>query len=159
VKYRLLSKEQFEALNKEFATFLATQEITKQDWELIKQNESDKVQRQLENFSDLVWEEVLGKTKYLEHYSADSINLFYCQPEQMERIVVRVEKKGVNLLDKEDFNWFIDNSNDKSIQYFKGTKPYTAPRNEEIFKLIEQGAVLADGKLFKAIHQILNSKK
>jgi hypothetical protein len=77
----------------------------------------------------------------------------------MERIVVRVEKKGVNLLDKEDFNWFIDNSNDKSIQYFKGTKPYTAPRNEEIFKLIEQGAVLADGKLFKAIHQILNSKK
>ncbi len=155
MKYRLLSKEQFEALHQEFATFLAAQEITQEDWARIKEKEPKKVTRQLENFSDLVWKDVLRKVTYLEHFSSDSINLFYAQPEQIQRLVVRIEKEGINLLEKEGFNWFIDHSNDPSIQYFRGAKPYTTDRNDELFQLIEQGAVLTDGTLFKAIDKII----
>jgi hypothetical protein len=158
VKYRLLSKEQFEELHKEFATFLAAQEIDESTWKVIKETEPRKVIQQLENFSDLVWEEVLSKTKYLEHFSADSLNLFHCMSESINRIVVRVEKEGINLQEKEGFDWFINNSNDSSVQYFKGEKPYTLSRSEELFKLIEQGATLADAKLFNGISKLLNSK-
>lgn len=155
MKYRLLSKEQFEELHQEFATFLATQEIDEAAWASIKEKEPKKVLDQLKNFSDLVWEEVLAKTEYLEHFSKDSLNLFHCMPESMNRIVVRVENEEVDLQTQEGFDWFIDHSDDKSIQYFKGEKPYTTSRSEELFKLIEQGAVLANDKLFNGISQLL----
>ena len=155
MKYRILSKEQFEELHEEFAAFLAAQEIDEASWTKIKETTPNQVLDQLKNFSDLVWEEVLSKTKYLEHFSKDSLNLFHCLPESINRIVVRVEKEGINLQEKEGFDWFIDHSNDKSIKYLRGEKPYTTSRNEELFKLIEQGAVLANAKLFNGISELL----
>jgi hypothetical protein len=156
MKYRLLSKEQFEELHQEFSTFLAAQKMDKDSWDRIKEKEPKKVISQLEKFSDLVWEEVLNKTNYLEHYSKDRINLFNCQTNKMQRLVVRIDKKDINLQEKEGFDWFINHSNDKSISYFKGKKDYFPNRNKELFKLIEQGAVLADGTLYKAIEKIIN---
>lgn len=146
MQYRLLTKEQFEALHQEFATFLAVQEIDKTEWELIKTHAPEKVDFLLENFSDLVWDDVLNKAQFLEHYSKDSINLFACDDAQLSRIVIRIENEQIDLQTQEGFNWFLDNSNNPTIHYFKGKKEYAPNRNEEIFKLIEQGAVLSDGK-------------
>ena len=151
MQYRLLSKEQFEALHQEFATFLAVQEIDKKEWEIIKAHNPDRVDQLLENFSDMVWEDVLKKTRFLEHFSKDSINLFECGDTQLSRIVIRVEGESIDLQSKEGFNWFLDHSNYPNIHYFKGKKEYTPNRNNEIFKLIEQGAVLSDGKLYQAV--------
>lgn len=155
MKYRLLTKEQFTSLHQEFATFLAVQEIDKNEWDMIKIHQPEKVDAFLQQFSDLVWEDVLNKTQYLEHVSKDSLNLFFCGEKTMERIVVRIEKTGINLLDQDDFNWFLDNSNSKDIQYFKGKKEYRQSRNLELFKLIEEGCSLSDGKIFRAIAQVL----
>ncbi len=159
MKYRLLSKEQFEELHKEFSTFLASQGIDKDAWQLAKDKTPQKVVSQLERFSDIVWEDVLKRTDYLEHYSKNSLNLFYCKPDHMERIVIRVEKEGIDLQGKEGFDWFIDNSNDVSVHYFKGEKEYVSSRNEEIFKLIEQGAILANSNLFNAVKQLISPVK
>jgi len=38
MKYKRLTKEQFEELHQEFATFLATQSIDKKEWDEIKVN-------------------------------------------------------------------------------------------------------------------------
>jgi len=159
MKYRLLSKEQFEELHQEFSTFLATQKIDKTAWDKIKEETPKKAISQLENFSDLVWEEVIRKVDYLEHYSKDSINLFHCKLQSMYRIVVSTENKNINLQEKKGIDWFLDNSNDPSIQYFKGEKEYTNSRSEEIFKLIEQGAILANDTLFNGVSQLINPAK
>lgn len=156
MKYRLLSKEQFEELHQDFASFLAAQKIDKEAWDRIKAETPKKAISQLEKFSDLVWEEVIKKTTYLEHYSKDSINLFHCKLQTIQRIVVRVEKESINLQEKKGMEWFLDHSNDPSIQYLKGEKAYTTSRSEEIFSLIEQGAILADETLFKALNQLIN---
>ena len=47
MKYRLLSKEQFEELHKEFSTFLATQGIDNKMWEEAKDEQPKKVITQL----------------------------------------------------------------------------------------------------------------
>lgn len=155
MKYRLLTKEQFESLHHEFSTFLAVKEIDKKEWDIIKLHHPENVDVLLQQFSDLVWEDVLNKTQFLEHISKDSLNLFRCDENEMERIVVRIDKSGINLLDQDDFYWFLDNSNSSEIQYFKGKKAYQQNRNSEIFKLIEEGSSLSDGKLFHAIAQML----
>ena len=55
MKYRRLTKEQFETLSIEFAQFLASQSIDHNQWLAIKLNEPHQVELQLDAFSDLVW--------------------------------------------------------------------------------------------------------
>ena len=155
MKYSKLSKEQFEDLNEEFAVFLAAQSIDAKEWARIKADKPDLADKEMEVFSDFVWEKVLGKTNYLQHFSADSLNLFKCDEDTIKRIVVKVNKEGINLLESNDFEWLIDNSKDPRIEYLKGSKGYSQERNDEIFDLIQKGSVVSDGKLYEAIFKML----
>ncbi|RUA08399.1 MAG: hypothetical protein DSY82_07055 [Flavobacteriia bacterium] len=155
MKYQLLTKEQFEELHIEFANFLASQQIDKKQWEEIKMNNPEAAQEEMNIFSDLIWEKVLDKTSYIEHYSEKDLNLFKCNAEHMERILVKVEKENFNFLNKEDFNWFMDHTNDKSVSFLRGKKPYASEKNTEIFDLIQKGGIISKGTLFEAIIKIL----
>lgn len=156
MKYTQLTKEQFEELHAEFAKFLASQKIDVSEWEKIKKNNSKMADEELDLFSDLVWEKVLNRTEYLEHFSKDSINLFKCNDKDMQRIVVKVNKDNIDLLNTEDFNWLVNNSKDASIDYFKGQKSYVKSRNMEVFDLIQQGSVLSKGELYRSISKIIS---
>ena len=156
MKYAKLTKEQFEELNEEFAVFLAAQSIDVKEWNRIKEEKPDLAEKELEVFSDFVWDKVLDKTNYLEHFSESSLNLFKCNQSDIERIVVKVNKEGINLLNSSDFEWLLDNSKDPRIEYLKGKKNYAQDKNQEIFDLIQKGGVVADGKLFEAIKQMIS---
>ena len=76
MKYRLLTKEQFESLHQEFAIFLASQSIDVKEWDEIKTQKPEVALEEMKVFSDIVWEDVLTKTTYLEHFSETSANFF-----------------------------------------------------------------------------------
>lgn len=156
MRYAQLTKEQFEELNEEFALFLATQKIDIAEWEEIKKDKPEMADEELNLFSDLVWEKVLGKSKYLEHFSEGTLNLFKCNSDTILRIVVKSSKDGFDFTNKDNFDWFLDNSQDDSIEYFRGKKSYTKERNDEIFDLIQQGSVVCNGDLYNAILKIIS---
>ena len=156
MKYTQLTKEQFEELHEEFAKFLATQKIDISEWKKIKINKPEIADEELNLFSDLVWEKVLNSTEYLEHFSKDSLNLFKCDDTNIHRIVVKVNKQNIDLLNKNDFDWFLDNSKDSSIEYFKGQKAFLKNRNTEIFELIQQGSVVSKGELYEAVLKMIS---
>lgn len=158
MKYAKLTKEQFEELHEEFAVFLAAQSIDVAEWTRIKEEKPELAEKELEVFSDFVWEKVLTRAGYLDHFSSNSLNLFKCEADGIQRILVKVEKEGIDLLRTEDFNWFLDNSGDPGIEYLKGKKDYSKDRNEEIFELIRQGSVVSNGELFEGIARLLNQK-
>ena len=147
MKYRILTKEQFESLDKEFAQFLATQKIDKDQWNKIKSNNPELVEEELNIFSDMVWEDVLSKVNYLEHISKSSMNLFKINDQSMDRIVVQIHK-NIDLFKEEDYKWLLNNPSDDTIEYFKGTKEYQKEKNIEIFNLIEKGSQISRGELF-----------
>ena len=155
MKYIQLTKEQFEELHEEFALFLAAQSIDEKEWDAIKKDKPELADKELNAFSDFVWEKVLDKAKYLDHFSKDTLNLFKCNEEGLQRIVVKVNKEEINLLDEKDFNWFVDNSKDSSIEYLKGNKAYNKEKNKEVFDIIQQGGVVSNGELFEAIFKII----
>ena len=64
MKYRQLTKEQFEELHQEFATFLATQQVDVNEWNSIKESKPEVAEEEMNIFSDLVWDKVLLKTNY-----------------------------------------------------------------------------------------------
>ena len=155
MKYRQLTKEQFEGLREEFAHFLASQSIDKKEWEALKKDKPNVAEDEMNVFSDVVWDDVLTKTEYLEHFSEKTVNLFKCYQEEMSRIVIEV-KKDINLLDKESYEWLLQNPNDESIEYFNGTKKYTSERNEEIFDLIEKGSTISKGELYEFFNRLIS---
>jgi hypothetical protein len=156
MKYRQLTKEQFESLNHEFAQFLATQKIDVNEWKDIKVNKPELAEEELNLFSDLVWEDVLNKVNYLEHFSKNSVNLFKTEKESISRIVVQVNKE-INLLSQEGYEWLLKNPKDEAVDYFQGTKNYKTERNPEIFDLIEKGSQISRGELFEYFSRLISA--
>jgi len=155
MKYRQLTKEQFESLHEEFAKFLATQSIDAKEWKQFKKDKPEVAEEEMNIFSDIVWEDVLTKTKYIEHYSKRTINLFKCNDKDMKRIVVKTSK-NIDLLNKEDLQWLLNNTSDSAIELLQGTKVYNKERNAEVFSLIEQGGVISKGEIFEFFNDQIN---
>lgn len=155
MKYKQLTKEQFEELHEEFAQFLATQQIDATEWDIIKKDKPEIAEEELNLFSDVVWEDVLNRTKYLEHFSEQSLNLFKCDAKEILRIVVQVTKPKFDFFNNDDYQWFINNTNDDSIQFFKGTKGYDKERNIDLFDLIQKGSVICDDRLFESVFKLI----
>ena len=155
MKYRQLTKEQFSALYEEFSKFLATQQIDAKEWGTIKKEKPAMAEDELNIFSDVVWEDVLTKTEYLEHISKNHINLFKCNSKEIIRIYVQLNDENKSFLNAEDFDWFIKNPLDDAIEYFKAAKKYSKERNIELFELIEMGSQISKGDLFKTIRELI----
>jgi Family of unknown function (DUF6495) len=157
MKYSRLTKEQLEELNQEFSTFLATQTIDKAEWDTIKKEKPEIAEQELDVFSDLIWEGVLSKAEFLEHFSKNHIFLFHCFDTHVQSIVLKSLVPETDFLTKEGLQWLSDNMFTKTIEMKIGKKEFTEERNLSIFGLIQQGAFLSDGQLYKQINSIIES--
>jgi len=157
MKYKRLTKEQFEALHKEFSNFLATQSIDKAEWDSIKANKPEVADQELDVFSDLIWEGVLTNAHYLEHFSKNHIFLFHCQEKLIQSIVLKALEPQVDFMQKEGLQWLSDNMFTDTVEIHIGKKEYQTERNTAIFDLITEGAILSDGQLYLQINGIIQS--
>lgn len=157
MKYKRLTKEQFEALHQEFSNFLATQSIDKKEWDEIKANKPEVAEQELDVFSDLIWEGVLTNANFLEHFSKNHIFLFHCQEKLVQSIVLKSLVSEVDFMTKEGLQWLSDNMFTDSVEMHLGKKEYEEERNSAIFNLITQGAILSDGQLYMQINGIIQS--
>lgn len=155
MKYRLLTKEQFENLHQEFAFFLASQNIDVDEWDEIKEQNPEVALEEMNVFSDIVWEDVLTKTTYVEHFSETYANFFKCEADKIHRIAIKITW-NINLLTQEGFEWLMHNPLDNSVEIFKGSKSFTYERNSEIFDLIEKGSVISNGEIFEYFNQLVS---
>lgn len=155
MKYTRLTKEQLEELYPEFINFLASQSIDKAEWDTIKVNKPEVAEQELDVFSDLIWEGVLSKADYLEHFSKNHIFLFQCFDTYVNSIVLKSLVPEVDFLTKEGLQWLSDNMFTETIEMKIGKKVFTEERNASIFALIQQGAILSDGQLYQQINGII----
>jgi hypothetical protein len=155
MKYKRLTKEQFEELHQEFATFLATQSIDKNEWDEIKVKTPEVAEQELDVFSDLIWENVLTNAQYLEHFSKNHIFLFHCQENHIDSMVIKSLVTDVDFLQKSGMEWLSDNLFTDTVEMLTGKKGYDGDRNTSIFNLIKEGAILSNGQLYLQINSII----
>jgi hypothetical protein len=155
MKYRQLTKEQFEELHVEFARFLASQKIDAKEWKELKSKKPELAEEEMNVFSDVVWEQVLDNANFVEHFSKQSINLFKTQKTLVERILIKTDNPSIDFQTKEGISWLMDNASDKSLSYFYAHKNYAKNRNLEIFDLIEKGAVISKGDLYLSVARVV----
>lgn len=156
MKYARLTKEQFEELHPEFIHFLATQSIDKTEWDSIKLNKPEVAEQELDVFSDLIWEGVLSRATHLEYFSRNHVFLFHCKEDQIETIVLKSLDASIDFLTNEGLHWLSDHLFTDQLSMQQGAKKY-AERNTDLFALIQQGAILSDGKLYEQIQSIIIS--
>ncbi|MEL0457593.1 DUF6495 family protein [Flavobacteriaceae bacterium SZ-1-7] len=156
MKYRRLTKEQFEELHQEFINFLATQSITHDEWTNLKANKPELAETELDVFSDLIWEGVLNQAEYLEHFAPQHMYLFHLDEKSMHAIVINVKNEAVDITTKEGYNWLRENLMDEQVEFLQADKEYTEDENLDKFKMIEQGAVITKGELYVYFDNLIN---
>ncbi|WP_034258571.1 DUF6495 family protein [Altibacter lentus] len=155
MKYTRLTKEQFEALHSEFINFLATQSITAEEWTSIKAKQPEVAEQELDVFSDLIWEGVLSKAKYLENISPQQLFLFKLEAEKMRLIVVKVTDTTKDITTAEGYRWLQQNYASDTVEFLQASKEYSDDKHMDIFELIRQGSVITKGELFSFFSKLL----
>jgi len=155
MKYARLSKEQFEELHKEFINFLATQSITSEEWQDIKLNKPEVAEQELDVFSDLVWEGVLGKVEYIEHISPKQMHLFKLMENGMHLIAINI-KIDIDITTTEGYKWLQNNLMDDAVEFLQANKDYSEDKNLDKFKLIQEGGAITKGQLYNYFDNIIN---
>lgn len=155
MKYSRLTKEQFEELHQEFINFLATQSITADEWAKLKVEKPEVAEEELDVFSDLIWEGVLKKVKYLEHISPKQLMLFHITEAFMELIEIKIDKEEVDITTEYGYKWLQQNLHDDAVSLYTSTKAIKEDRNKDIFILIQQGAVITKGELYTYFSDLL----
>jgi cag pathogenicity island protein 24 len=155
MKYTRLTKEQLEELHQEFINFLATQSITGKEWAEIKENRPQVAEQELDVFSDLIWEGVLGKAKFLQNSSPQQLFLFKLGENEIHLIVVKVIDTAIDITTQPGFEWLQGHLNSDKVELFTASKAYSEDKNKDVFELIRQGAEINEGDLYDAFHKLL----
>lgn len=156
MKYTRLTKEQLEELHQEFINFLATQSITGEEWAEIKANKPKVAEQELDVFSDLIWEGVLEKARYLQNTSPQQLFLFKLAESEMHLIVVKVTDTSIDITTPQGFEWLQGHLNSDEVELFTASKAYSEDKNKDIFELIRQGAVITEEVLFETFSELIS---
>ena len=155
MKYARLTKEQFEEMHQEFINFLATQSITADEWDKIKKEKPQVAEEEMDVFSDLIWEGVLNKVEYLEHFSPNQIFLFQITEVTINLIAVKIENEAIDITTREGYQWLQTNLMDETVNIYTSTKAMSDDRNKDIFALIKQGANITKGELYRYFENVV----
>jgi hypothetical protein len=153
LKYRRLGLDELDLLKDEFIQFLVVNGIVPTEWERLKKDNSADVNVWIEQFSDIVIEKVLKNITYLEYREPNQLLFFKCSEAEIELASIRSE--GIDLMTLSMSNLITDLINLKGIKGLYKNKTYKPNREEEVFRMVQSGALITDGKLFETLKHLL----
>jgi hypothetical protein len=146
MKYRKLSGDELKELEKEFIDFLIVNGITADVWEDLKVKNIAKADLIIDSFSDVVFEGIFRKVKYLDFVTPNSIKCFQCLDNEI--VLIGLDSDNTSEIDFTTNDWL---SNLKNVKIYNSSKVYHDVRELELFNMIQKGANISDGELFKKL--------
>lgn len=156
MKYARLTKEQLEELHPEFSNFLATQTIDKKEWDDLKQNKPEIAMQEIDVFSDLIWDKAITNVRFIDHFSKNHIFLFKCHDKLLESLIVQTSNEKIDFFSTEGLEWLGNNLFTADVSIQTGKKEVTENRNEEVFKIIQNGGIISKGELYLKLTALIN---
>jgi len=143
VTYRKLNLDELKMFHQEFAEYLAVNGIDADFWEKIKKEDTEKTNKILDEFSNVIFNSILLKMEYVQFVTQGSAKYFYYGKEKA--VLIGLEGKEIDFRDRKSILEGASNG----IKYFKTEKKYTKNREVELFEMLRNGCEPFDGKLFK----------
>ena len=160
MKYHKLSEVQFHEMHREFSIYLATQGITKEDWDQIKLEKPNTIDNYLNNFSDLIWEKILTGCKYMDFITFDQIYLFETKENLVNAIVLKIDSKLADLTTSKGYKKVLKFLQSDKVNLFTSSKKYFPSRNEFIYNYLKKGAIISKGLRYRLLNSnFYNSPK
>jgi hypothetical protein len=162
MKYRRLAPDELAELEGEFIRFLAANSVTSDEWEKLKTETPEKAEGLIGIFSDIVFEKIVRQAEYLEFKTPRDIKTFHCLPDKivMNGLQVRGETElDFTRTDLEPANMgSLLRESGAQLQLYTAEKAYQPSREQEIFRMIEHGALISkDGFLFNTLEGLKNA--
>jgi NAD-specific glutamate dehydrogenase len=151
MKYKRLTLEELNTLEKEFIQFLSSAQITASDWEKMKSAEPKKAEELIDVFSDVVYDKVMQKIKYAEYRDEKTLNLYYFGNEKVELVGMKVSANSKLNLNSDDLFKEWKTNNDAGVNIFKSERIYIKQREEEVFEMLQNGCTITNEKYFKLL--------
>ena len=159
LKFRRLTKEELEQVEKEFITFLAANSITANEWEELKKNNPRKAELLIEIFSDIVIEKALSKCDCLEKVAPFEFRAYKFYENFVKLIVVKVQpNETTNLTQGElgtNLQQLIKDTPD-DVEFFQAKKEYRKLREQEMFEVIQTGAYMTNDHIFNQLDRLIS---
>ncbi len=148
MKYRLLTEEERQPLKDDFIKFLAINGIDAESWVDLKTNKPETATGILESFSDMVFDTILRKQMFIEVWHDKSVHTFQFLKEK----VVWVGLEFQEPVSQDNFTEIAQKGEGKIIH---SSKEYAKNREEDMFDMLQKGALMSDGALFKKISLLM----
>lgn len=163
MKYRLLSFEELQSLDKEFQQFLSKRSITAEEWALIRIQHPEKALDLIEGFSEQVFEQVLTKVEYIElREQRKFIQIHFREKTFIELGITADPNEDVDFRDPDQMQEFIRDAQ-KSLatkfSVFRKEEKYIKSRNEEVFVYIDAGGKKSDEKTFELMELLYKESR
>ena len=156
MKFRRLTKDELETLTEDFTIFLATQGIDKEQWDEFKENDLKKVDGVLDVFSDMIFEKALASCRYMERISETEMHTYLFNEKNAHLVSVRMKDAGdANFLDGHLSDVFMDLLKHQKIEIWQGMKEFKKDRSSEMFEIMQTGAVMSKGELYRTLIKLL----
>jgi hypothetical protein len=156
MKYRRLTEEELISMETEFVRFLVANTVTASDWERIKAESPEKAEGLIAIFSDLVFDKILGKVEYIEYRTPQDLKTFHFGKDKIQLRGLSAE--GIRGIDftvgqpLSDMKTYLNSSDGEGLRIYRAEKGYKyEDPKQEIFELLEAGAVITDGDVFEAL--------
>lgn len=160
-KFRRLRRDELEEVRPQFVKFLAVNGIDGPSWSEIKINDPAQTDQLILQFSQIVFKGVIDKVEYLMQRSKRDLRTYHCGPEEIKMNGLMIE--GTTDLDLSDAKEHPTEMMKKlrrsgaSVKLYAGERKYrNSDRDQDIFQLMEQGALISDGSMFKTLDELKN---
>ncbi len=154
-KYRLLSIDELKELEKEFIDYLIVVGIVADDWEKMKSVDPEKADKIIDLFSDMVFENIMQKTNYIQWRGEKELRVAQCLKDKFVVVGIDASKiQDANFNDSVYLNNAMQNP-PSNLKVYTSKIPYELSREEEIFKMTERGYQISDGELYKILCMVL----
>jgi len=158
MQYRRLTEAELDEVEPQFVRFLASNQITADDWEKLKTESPDKVERLIEIFSDIVFDKVLEDVNYLEFKTPHDLKAFHFLEDKAVMNGLKIEgETEVDLTEQmnpKQLSQQLQLTGAK-LKLYTAEKEYKESRKMEIFNLMEGGALISrSGTLFKSLEKM-----
>lgn len=163
MRYRRLRREELEELEPQFVRFLAAQGIPGGDWAKMKVTDEVRADLLIDQFSNMVFEDVIRRTKYAEQRTEKQLLTFRCGDEKLELRGLVIDGETSLDLRREDPPAEMVaklKMSDAKLKIISAERVYRPNREVEVFSLLEKQAKISQGpELFELLDSMVQTEE
>ena len=137
MKYTRLTLQDLKDLENEFVEFLVLNGIPADEWESIKQSNPDKVEKVIDQFSDVIWESVLRKTEIVEHRRKDKLTICKVKDGELITLLIRSSNSELDFTKAKDLQTVFKDIDNHEVSLQRDN--INKSKSEQLFELMQVG--------------------